>query len=165
MNEITELTKVRQIPAEYIPVLGAAQIINTVSELDAGIQDILLSGQAKEATYQCKSDLLKARWKLETEVKITEADAIMQIRGEARSQYVMVGEEKVALNNDTARDAYRRMAAKDQRVELARVNGEIAALDADLSKANDSWQASKDANDSIRAKAAVQASLLNFLSN
>ena len=156
---------VRPIPAEYIPIISTTVLENTLLELNAGMDDIFTAGKAKEAVYANKRELIKQKIQLDTEIKLAESDAIMQIRGEARSQYVMVGGEKVILSNDQARDAYRRMAAKDLRVEMARVEGELAAIDVDLAKANDCWYCSKDANDNIRAKASVQASLLNFLSN
>lgn len=161
MNEFS----VRPIPAEYIPIISSQVLESTLIELNAGMDDILKAGQAKEAVYANKRELIKAKLRLDTEIKLAESEAIMEIRGEARSQYIMVGTEKVTLGNDQARDAYRRMAAKDLRTEMARVEGELAAIDVDLAKANDCWYCSKDANDNIRAKASVQASLLNFLSN
>lgn len=159
------MENLRPIPAEYIPVIAADKLANTVAELDAGIADILKAGQAKEAAYANKRDLIKQKVQLETEVKLAESEALMEIKGEARSQYVVIAGEKVALNNDTARDAYRRMASKELREKLAEVEGEIAAIDVDIARASDSWYSSKDANDSIRAKAHVQGSLLEFLSS
>jgi hypothetical protein len=162
---MNEFTAIRPIPTEYIPIISSRVLETTLIELNAGMEDILKAGQAKEAVYANKRELVKQKVQLDTEIKLVESDAIMEIRGEARSQYVMVGNEKVILGNDTARDAYRRMAAKDLRREMARIDGEIAAIDIDLAKASDCWYCSKDANDNIRAKANVQASLLNFLSN
>lgn len=153
----------RSIPAEHIPVLEAHKIKDTLDQLDAAVADVLEAGKNNEAAYKEKADLLRRRTTLENDVKITEAQAIMEIRGEARSQYVMVGSEKVALSNDQARDAYRRMASKDQRIELAKVEAEIAAIDVEIFKAKEKWNAAQEANHSIRAKAAVQAALLQFL--
>jgi len=162
---MNEFTAIKTIPTEYIPIISTRVLEGTLIELNAGMDDILKAGQAKEAVYANKRELVKQKLSLDTEIKLAESDAIMQIRGEARSQYIMIGTEKVILGNDTARDAYRRMAAKDLRLEMARVEGELAAIDVDLAKASDAWYCSKDANDNIRAKATVQASLLNFLSD
>lgn len=159
------LKEVKRIPAEFIPVIAANKIADTIAELNAGIDDILKVGQAKEAAYANKKELIKQKLELDTEIKLAESDAIMEIRGEARSQYVMIEGEKVMLGNDQARDAYRRMASKDLRRQLAQIEGQIAAIDVDIAKANDNWYSSKDANDNIRAKARVQSSLLEFLSN
>ena len=153
----------RPIPAEYIPVISAKMLERTVSELDAGIEDILKAGQAKETAYANKRELIKRKYQLDTEIDLVEADAFMLIEGEARSQYVMIGDKKVALGNDQARDAYRRTSSKELRQQMAAVEGEIAAIDTEIAKAQDKWYTAKDANDNVRAKANIQASLLQFL--
>lgn len=153
----------KTIPAEHLPVISAEKIRDTVTQIDATVSEILEAGQAKEEAHKDRADLLRRKAQLETDVQLTEADALMQIKGEARSQYVEISGEKVALNNDQARDAHRRMASKDVRAELARVEGDIYAIDVEIAKARDKWETKKEAADLIKAKAAVQASLLNFL--
>jgi len=153
----------KPIPAEHIPILSPQRIEDTIAQLDSAVSEVLAAGENLDAAYQNRAELLKKRTQLETEIKLVEADAIMQIRGEARSQYVMLGNEKVALTNDTTRDAYRRMASKTQREELAVIEAEIAAIEAKIEQAKEKRNTVKEANDSIRAKANVQAALLNYL--
>jgi len=166
MNGVTtELTKPRQIPAEFLQILNPNEIAATVDQLDAAVQAVVEKGGAKEAAYQEKPHLLRRRTQLETDVKITEAGALMKVEGEGRNQYVVIAGTKTYLSNDQARDAYRRMESKAQREELAQVNGEINALDIGIQKATDAWYTAKEAADSIRAKANLQAALLTFLAN
>lgn len=153
----------KPIPAEHIPVLSAQKLEDTIAQLDTAVADVLAAGEELDAAYKNKGELLRSKGQLETEVKLEEAQAIMEIRGEARSQYAMVGDEKVLLTNDTARDAYRRMASKAQRLELARVEAELAQLDAGIEQAKEKRNTVKEANDSIRAKGNIQAALLNYL--
>ena len=153
----------KAIPAEYIPVLAPQKLEDTVSQLDTAVSEVLTAGEAVEAAYKDRGGLLRRKAQLETDVQLTEASALMEIKGEARSQYAIVAGEKVALTNDQARDAYRRMASKEQREELAKVEGELLALDVELEKAKEKRNTMKEANDSIRAKANIQAALLNFL--
>lgn len=160
-----EKAKAKGIPAEFLQVLNPNEIAATIDQLDAAVQAVVEKGEAKEAAYQEKPQLLRRRTQLETDVKITEAGALMKVQGSGRDQYVVISGEKTYLGNDQARDAYRRMSSKEQREELARINGEVAALDADLQKATDSWYTAKEAADSIRAKANLQAALLSFLAH
>ena len=153
----------KPIPAEHIPVLSAQRLEDTIAQLDSAVSEVLSAGEGLDAAYKNKGELLRRKAQLETEVKLEEAQAIMEIRGEARSQYVMVGSEKVLLTNDTARDAYRRMASKVQREQLAEVEADLAKLDAEIEQAKEKRNTVKEANDSIRAKGNIQAALLNFL--
>lgn len=163
--ERMQAAKSKGIPAEFLQILNPGEIAATVDQLDAAVQAVVEKGEAKEAAYQEKPGLLRKRTQLETDVKITEAGALMQVQGSGRDQYVVIAGTKTYLSNDQARDAFRRMESKAQREELAQVNGEINALDIGIQKATDAWYTAKEAADSIRAKAAVQAALLNFLAN
>lgn len=153
----------KAIPAEHIAVLSPAKLEDTIAQLDNAVDKIVQTGIALDEAYKNKGALLSRRLQLETEVKLAEADAIMQIKGEARSQYVEVAGEKVALTNDTARDAYRRLSSKMPRIELAGVTAELAALDVGIEQAKEARNTVKEANDSIRAKGNIQAALLNYL--
>lgn len=161
--EDLQKAKAKGIPAEFLQVLNPNEIAATVDQLDAAVQAVVEKGEAKEATYGEKPQLMKRRTQLETDVKLTEANALMQVQGEGRNQYVVIDGVKSYLGNDQARDAYRRMMSKESREELARINAEINAVDIELQKATDSWYTAKEAADSIRAKANLQAALLNFL--
>lgn len=153
----------KSIPAEHIQVLGAERLEDTIAQLDAAVDKIVQTGIALDEAYKNKGALLSQRLQLETEVKLAEADAIMSIKGEARSQFVEVAGEKVALTNDTARDAYRRMSSKMPRIQLAQVTADLAALDVGIEQAKEARNTVKEANDSIRAKGNIQAALLNYL--
>jgi hypothetical protein len=153
----------KPVPAEHIQVLSPKRIEDTVAQLDSAVSEVLAAGDALDAAYKNRGELLSRKAQLEGEIKLEEAQAIMEIRGEARSQYIMVGDEKVLLTNDTARDAYRRMASKTQREELAGVEAQLAKLDAEIEQAKEKRNTVKEANDSIRAKGHVQAALLNYL--
>lgn len=150
-------------PADYLKILSPEALVDSINQLNAATQDIIEKGAAKEKAYSNKGELLKQKRQLETRIELEEAEAIMEIRGEARSQYVMIGGEKVALTNDTARDAYRRTASKAARQELADVEADIAKLEVDNFKATDAWYTAKEASDKVQAKAQLQAVLLNFL--
>lgn len=153
----------KSLPAEHTPVLSPEKIQDTLLQLDSAVSDVLKAGEELDEAYGERAELGKRRVQLETDVKLTEAEAIMLIEGEARSQYVVVGDKKVALNNDTARDAYRRMAAKPQREELAKINAELHSIEVNIEQAKEKRNTAKEANDSVRARANIQAALLNFL--
>jgi len=153
----------RSLPAEHIAVLSPPTIQDTLLQLESAVSDVLAAGVELDEAYGERAALGKKRVQLETEIKLTEAEAIMKIKGEARSQYVEIGSEKVALTNDTVRDAYRRMSSKPQREELATVNAGLYFIDVNIERAKEKRNTAKEANDSIRARANIQAALLNFL--
>ena len=153
----------RPIPAEHIPVISADMLEKTVRQLDRALNDVQTAGARKEAAYQNKADLFRQQTSMETEVKLAEADAFMRIEGEGRDQYVMEGSRKVPLNNDAARDAFRRRSSAGERRQLADLNAQINAIDVGIATAGDAWFTAKEAVESIRAKANLQAALLNFL--
>ena len=153
-----------QIPAEYLGIISPEKLADTVLQLDTTVSDVIETGAAKEAAYGNKRELMRQRSTMETAVKLKEAEAIMQIRGAGKEAYVEIDGQRTFLTNDTARDAFRRMASGAEREELARVNGELEALSVDTAQANDAWYKVTEAAGAIKAKAAVQAALLNFLS-
>lgn len=153
------------IPANFVPVIAPDRLADTVTQLDAAASDIIEKAKGREAVYGDKLSLLKRKTELETEIELKEAGAIMEIRGEARSQYAMVGGEKVTLSNEEARKAYAKMAAKEERKKLAEVEAELRQLEVQAFWAKDEYEAAVKAGDQVQAKAHVQAGLLNLLGN
>ena len=163
-NQTAENTrKPRQVPAEFTRLISPDALQATMNSLDLAISVEAGASDAKEASYGNKGDLLKRKVQLDTSIKITEAEAFGKVQGEGKAQYVNVAGEKLYLTNDTARDAYRRMASKLDREELAKVNGELGRLEVDQFKATDAWHGAKGVADSIGKKADLQAALLYFL--
>lgn len=151
------------LPAEYVPILAPDLLAKTMEQLDAVGYTIEEAGSKKEAIYANKPDLVKRKRDLEGQIKALEAEAIMQIQGEGKSQYVEIAGTKVPLTNDTTRDAYRRTYTKAQREELAQVEGDIYRIEAELLPANDNWQKAVESAAIVKAKAGLQGALLNFL--
>lgn len=156
------------IPAINTPVVTDEQIINTVSQLDAAVADLLEAGRKQEETYQNKADLVKKARQLETEIQLVETDAVINIVGTGKDAYGMVTDSKgnavkMPLNNDTQRDAYRRHFSADLRREQARVEAEIKAIEVAQFKAREDYDAKKQAVECIRAKASLQAAALTYL--
>jgi len=153
----------RQIPAEYVPVIHPKQLSDTFEQLNMSVSDILEAGRLRSEASGGKADLLRRKTQLEAAIQLTESEAIMKIRGEGKEAHAIVNGEKVSLTNETARDAYRRNASAEERRQLAEVEAQLAALEVAAMQANDRWFATKDACESVRAKASLQAATLNFL--
>lgn len=163
--EKLQAAKGKGVPAEYFKILGPEGLDYTFSALDSAVTSQLEAGAKREAAHRDRSDLVRRRAQLETSIKLTEAEAIMNIVGTGKDAYVMIGDKMTYMPNDTARDAYRRTVSKADREELAQVNGEIAAIEADIVRAKDTWDTAKEASDTLRARANAQAALLNFLAS
>lgn len=152
----------RQIPAEHFRVVGAQILADTVAQLDASVDDILNKGDAREAAYGNKGELLKERYTLENKIKLEESDAIMNgLKADGKS--VEWNSVTYPFSNDMARDAFRRTVSSESRKRLAEVEGELAALEVTASMARDGWEKAVQASESVRAKAFVQARLLQYL--
>lgn len=156
------------IPSVYTPVVSEDQILNTVSQLDAAVSEMLEAGKKQEETYQNKAELVRRARQLETEIKLTETDAIIQIVGTGKDAYGIVADAagnpvKMPLTNDTQRDAYRRHHSADLRKELSRVEADIRAIEVSQVKAREDYDTRKQAVECIRAKAALQAAALTYL--
>jgi len=163
---INQILDTGAAPRENHPVVSDSELQLTVNHLDGGISDIIEAGAKKEELYNNKADLLKEIRELETEIELAEAEAIMEIRGESsRSQYIMRDGEKVAIGNDTAREALMKNNSAKYRKKLAAKEAELARIDQKLSEVNDEKGTVKESNESIRAKARLQAALLNYLAN
>lgn len=148
---------------DYVKVINPVILEDTLSQLDAVMQDVIAAGTAREQSYGEKKELLKRKFELEGRIEVEEATALMAVKGEGKDAHAVVNGEKVSLTNDAARTAYRRYASKEARQELAHVEAQLAQLDIDRFKANDSWETAKAAADLVEGKARLQASLLEFL--
>lgn len=149
---------------QYLSIISPESLKLTLDQLDFAIQDVEAKGRDKEDAYGEKGPLLRRKTQLDTDIKLAEAEAIMEIRGEGRSQFVIIDDHQVSLTNDTARDAYRRKASSAQRTDLAAVEAELAQLDISIAQKNDAWYTAKETAETVRAKSNLQAALLNFLS-
>ncbi|TVX92256.1 hypothetical protein [Paenibacillus agilis] len=156
------LQATRQLPAEFHKMLSPQSLDQTAYSLDASIDDILAKGLAREAAYGNKGDLLKEKSKLETEIKIVEAQAIMDGLSPDGKTITWKG-VKYPFSNDLTRDAFRYNVSQEQRSRLAEVEGELRALEIEALKARDGWETVVQASETARSKAHVQAELLNWL--
>lgn len=151
-----------QIPAEHFRVLSPEILADTRIQLDASVEDIFAATVQREAAYANKGDLLKERYNLENRIKLEESQAIMEGLS-ADGKTCKWNEIPYPFNNDASRDAFRRTVTSAARKRLAEVEGDLAALEVTASQARDSWERAVQASDSIRAKAYLQARLLQFL--
>lgn len=152
-------------PYTYQALMSPAHLTDIMRELDKATQDLLAAGRSREQLLAEKHDLLKQRILLEAEIERKEAEAILAIRGEGREAHVRVDGEKLYMTNDKARDAYKYRACAEERKQLAVVEAELAALDVRISQASDIWYALKEASETIRTKAILQAAMLAFLNS
>ncbi|MCR9040904.1 hypothetical protein QRX25_10645 [Bacillus sp. L381] len=154
---------VKKVPEGYDSVIAPDNVQFVAQTIDAAIEDIVEAGQKVDAAYGERASLLKQKTTLETAVQLKEAEAIMQIQGEGRSQYVIWNGEKIALTNDTLRDSYRRSAAESEHRQLADVKAQLAEIEVNIMAAKDAYATAKEAADLLKAKAHVQGNLLKFL--
>ncbi|MCY8609932.1 hypothetical protein G3M81_12540 [Bacillus paralicheniformis] len=155
---------VKKIPEGYDSVASPENVDFVVRTIDAAIEDVVEAGKKINAAYGDRASLMRRKAQIETEIQLKEAEAIMSIRGEGRNQYVEVNGEKVALTNDTLRDAYRRTASKVERQELAGITAQLAKIEVELMAAKDDYATAKETADLLKARAHVQGNLLKFLS-
>ncbi|MGR5876751.1 hypothetical protein ACT7C3_11160 [Bacillus pacificus] len=76
----------------------------------------------------------------------------MQIQGEGRNQFAYVNDQKVALTNDTLRDAYRQHYSKEERQQLTEVEQELASIDIKIYQTKDAWETAKESADLVKSK-------------
>lgn len=153
----------RPIPTDFVPVLDPLRIQETISQLDASSYEVLNAIKGSEDEFQKRKELLSERETVTSEIDLAEAEAIMLIRGGKGDQFVLIGDDKVALTNDQARDAYRKTSSKELRKRLAEINAELVKIDANAAREKDHWNDRKAVYDNIRRKADLQAALLQFL--
>lgn len=155
----------KRVEPEFLKTVNANNIDTTFQQLDRSLQLVLDRGEEHQDLYKNRGQLLHEKMLLETDVKLTEANAIMKIQGNGKDQYVLDGEIKIPLTNETARDAYRRKSSATARQRLATVEAELAKIESDIWKSKDTWGAVKETLDILRAKANLQTALLYFLSS
>lgn len=158
----------KPIPRISSPLVCDETLQATLYQLDTAVQDILAAGDANEAAYQEKAELMKKARQLETSIQLSESEAIMTIQGSGKDAFGIItdadgNQKKVTLNNDTQRDAFRRHFSQADRKELAEVEAEVRRIDINMAKAKDAYNAKQEAISCIRIKATLQANLLAFL--
>lgn len=166
--EAVETITKKSVPRINTPVVTDEQLVNTISQLDASVSDILEAGKRNEETYQKKAELVRRARQLETSIQLTESEAICTIIGTGKDAYGIYtypdGKSvSVSCTNDTQRDAFRRMFSADDRKELAQVEADIRAIEVAQFKAKDDYDAKKEALSCIRVKAQLQAAALTYL--
>lgn len=152
-----------RIPKDFAKFLSDEELQATALQLDTAVSEIVDVGTQREAAYGDRAQLMKRVKELTTEIQLEESEAIMKIQGSGKDAFGYIGGTKIFLTNDTARDAYRREASRKQRVELAEVEGAVAEIEANLSKANDTFNVRVEALRGIQAKARLQAAMLEYL--
>ncbi|MER1275518.1 hypothetical protein RJD11_12260 [Bacillus velezensis] len=165
MNAAEELLNaaIKKVPAGYDSVVSPENVQFVIQAIDAAVADVVAEGEKVDSAYGERARLMKEKTTLETAVQLKEAEAIMQIQGEGRSQYVIWKGEKIALTNDTLRDSYRRSAAESEHRQLANVKAQLAEIEVNIMAAKDMYATAKEAADLLKAKAHVQGNLLKFL--
>lgn len=158
----------KHVPTINTPVVTDEQLINTISQLDAAVTDILEAGRKNEEIYQNKAALARRARQLETSIQITESEAINTICGTGKDAYGIIPysdgtQVKVAVTNNTQRDAFRRHFSATDRKELASVEADIKAIEVSQFKTREDLDAKKEALSCIRAKAQLQAAALTYL--
>lgn len=84
----------KHVPTINTPVVTDEQLLNTISQLDAAVTDILEAGRKNEETYQNKAALVRHARQLETSIQITEAEAINTIYGTGKDAWGTSGKGK-----------------------------------------------------------------------
>lgn len=153
----------KQLPT-YMRNMAQEQLSETLSQLDAITEDILAKGKLSETFFDEKGELLRRKRLFETSIELTEAQAYMDIKGEARSQYVMIAGEKVALTNEETRKAYARIMTKEAREQLAEIESDLAKMGIQQFRAKEEWEQVVSAASAVQAKAGLQTAILNYLS-
>lgn len=157
----------QHVPTINTPVVTDEQLLNTISQLDAAVTDILEAGRKNEETYQNKAALVRHARQLETSIQITEAEAINTICGTGKDAYGVINypngtSVRVSVTNDTQRDAFRRHFSATERKELASVEADIKAIEVSQFKTREDLDAKKEALSCIRAKAQLQAAATTY---
>ena len=150
----------RKIPAGYTNLVSADQIDYILRQSESAAQDVVAAGGKNEDLYKQRGDLLKQISEKETEIKVDESMAFMEVV----DNVVEIDGRKTKLNNGEMRDAYRRYVSREQRKQLAELQGDLKKVESQIEGNKEEYQAAKDAADLIKAKAHVSAGLLNFLS-
>lgn len=153
----------KSIPAEFVPVISTNKLNESIAEIGAAIDSVLAAGNKKESIFAEKGPKLKRKFELEASIELTEAEAMMQIRDEGKSAHALFAGEKVYLTNEESRKAYKKAASKQQRQDLAVIEGELQVLELEIILAQDEFEKARIAASLVERRAFVQGNLLAFL--
>jgi hypothetical protein len=147
---------------QYNALITPERLQGVQNLIDATLADVTAAGQNVEASYGEKAALKKAITQLEGSIKITEAEAFMQIGAD---NTVTIDGKTVKLSNGEMRDMYRVYVTRDLRKQKAEKEAELNQIEVKLFQAKDRWEEAKLAADLVVAKSWAQANLLKFLSS
>jgi hypothetical protein len=149
IKELLGVANSRTPAPDYSQILTPEKVAATIEQSDAATAEVLAVAGELPA-------LLKRKYELETEIKLAEASAFMNAGSDGKNIVVEVNGRSLALSNAELRESYSRNLTAVQRRELATVTGNIEAINSEVARI-------ESANQNIRAKAELQASLLRYL--
>jgi hypothetical protein len=149
--------------ASYCNILTPEEVEKTFKQIDAGIADSLQAGKAKDQAYANRSELLKRQTVIKTDIDVSESDAFMKAGFDGKNTVVVINGIPVPLTNKENRDLYFQSITAAKRQELAQVEGEIASINSNIAKSGDECIRIEQVNQSIRAKAELQAAMFRYL--
>lgn len=146
-------------------ILNLEEVKKTLDELNYLTNEILSKQNKINEAYGMdkKGYLLKQKKELEAMIDITESEAIMMIQGEGKNAHAIVDGQAVPMTNDTQRKSYMTYVTKEQRKQLAELEGEIARLDTEIFKMKDELEIMFQTAENVRRKAELQARLLQYM--
>lgn len=136
-----------EIPARYAGILSPESLQQVMDRLETAANEIMLAVDP----YDDKKPLLKEKARLETEIKLKEATAIMD------------DPSFMTLKNDKQRDAFRRVKTAKERTELASIEGRLAVIDCKIAEERANRENITTAAACAQRKAELQSALLGFL--
>lgn len=143
--------------------LTTPEKIHFVNNLvDATLQDVSDLEDKVEAAYGERAALKKAVVKLDDEIKLLEATAFMNMKGD---NLVEIDGKTVKLNNGEMRDMYRRYVSMDLRKVRAEKEADLAEIESKIALLKDKWDMVKSSANLVEARAWAQGNLLKFLSS
>lgn len=149
---------------QYLPIISADRLKETLDELQRTQTELAAAAQRRWESYQNKASLMKQKTELETAIKLTEAEAFMEhTEGEGKEQRGIIGDNKILLNNEDNRAAFRRMSSADDRRQLGSVLADLNHIDVEYAHADTAWQEAIEVAAIIKARAALQAKLLGIV--
>jgi len=163
--QLADLQKRRplDIPAEWVHLVSPEQLADTINQLNGTGQGLVEAGNAKALASSGKGNLLKQKRQLETAIKLTEAEALMKIKGTGKDATGELNGVVFPCGTEQLKDAFRRNASKVQRQELADVEGDIMKLEGDAISKTDDWNTAKEAAENARARAFLQGHILAYM--
>lgn len=148
---------------DYLPIISADRVSATMDELQAVQDEVYRVAAVRQSAYENKATLMKQKTELETAIKLTESEALMNTEFIGKDQFGTIEGHRIPLNNDTNRNTFRRMSSSEERRKLGEVTADIARIEVEYAKANDEWQAAIERAAAVKAKAAIQSKLLGMI--